>query len=191
MHTVKLTIIGYHRYWVCRKLFIECCIVPSHCSAPRFLCLCFVHLSQPRVNFKFHFLFFHLPLSFSLCLNLDAMISNDDDDDGTVAVPTIDVISNDTFAYSRHDFPNGHAAGRGIVNLNFQYVQLPLLVSGTLHPSKPFETPIMGGSLFAINADFWWRIGAYDDGLNTYGKNFCQLTLSLSISFYIQIYINR
>lgn len=106
---------------------------------------------------------------YEFSLNLDAMINNDFDDDRTVAVPTIDVISNDTFAYSRHDFPNGHAAGRGMVNLNFQYVQLSLLPSATLHPSKPFETPIMGGSLFAINADFWWEIGAYDDGLNTYG----------------------
>lgn len=116
------------------------------------------------------------------------MIGNDDDDDDdfdgdrTVAVPTIDMISNDTFAYSRQDFPNGYAAGRGIVNLNFQYIPISLLVSSTLHPSKPFETPIMGGSLFAINADFFWKIGAYDEGLNTYGKTSCAFTRVISIA---------
>lgn len=104
------------------------------------------------------------------------MAGNDDaDDDGygqTVAVPTIDVISNDTFAYSRQEFPSGHSAGRGILNLNFQYVLFPLLASGNLYPSRPFETPIMGGGLFAINADFFWEIGTYDAGLDTYGKSF-------------------
>lgn len=103
------------------------------------------------------------------------MADNGEDDynDGrTVTVPTIDVISNDTFAYSQQDFPNGMAAGRGMVNLKFQYVLFPLLASGILHPSKPFETPIMGRSMFAINANFFWEIGAYDEELNTYGKTF-------------------
>lgn len=154
MHTVKYTIIGYHRYLVCKSFcFLFCSFV-------------FVHLfgynSTLRVRFS---------LSISPPSHSDAMIGNDDfDGSQTVAVPTIDMISNNTFAYSRQDFPNGYAAGRGIVNLDFQYIPISLLLSGILNPSKPFETPIMGGSLFAINADFWWKIGAYDAGLNTYGK---------------------
>lgn len=57
-----------------------------------------------------------------------------------------------------------------MINLNFQYLLLLLLVSGTLYPSKPFETPIMGGGSFAINADFLWELGAYNENSETYGN---------------------
>lgn len=90
------------------------------------------------------------------------------DDYRTVVLPTIDDISNYTFEYRRQHFYSIFAA-RGIFNFHFDYRHLPLLHSALLYPSKPFETPIMAGGLFAIYADFFWELGAYDEGLNTYG----------------------
>lgn len=95
---------------------------------------------------------------------IDAMANNY----RTVVLPTIDDISNDTFEYRRQYFYSGFAA-RGIFNFHFDYKHLPLLYSTVSNPSKPFETPVMAGGLFAIHADFFWELGAYDEGLDTYG----------------------
>lgn len=131
-HTVKSTIIGYHRYLVC-----SCCKVDL--------------LVWNKLNRNFHL--------------ADAM----GDDYRTVVIPTIDVISNDTFEYKRQYFPS-EVAGRGALNLNFKYTFLPMLLSAFLNPSKPFETPIMASGFFAINADYFWELRAFDKGLSTYGE---------------------
>lgn len=86
-----------------------------------------------------------------------------------MVIPTIDVISNDTFEYSRQYFPN-QIAGRGYLDLNFDYKVLKLLLSTQIQPAKPFETPIMSAGMFAISADYFWQLGGFDTGLNTYGK---------------------
>lgn len=86
----------------------------------------------------------------------------------TVMLPTIDTIASDTFEYRR---PKIGYAGRGAFNWYFKYQLIPLLPSAFAKPSKPFGTPVMAGGLFAIHAKFFWELGAYDDGLDTYGKN--------------------
>lgn len=84
-----------------------------------------------------------------------------------VMLPTIDVIARDTFEYRRQ---STGFAGRGAFNWYFKYQLIPLLPSAIANPTKPFETPIMAGGLFAIHAKFYWELGAYDDGLDTYGS---------------------
>lgn len=86
----------------------------------------------------------------------------------TVMLPTIDVIARDTFEY-RSQGHNGGFASRGAFDWYFHYRMLPLLPPAIANPSKPFETPIMAGGLFAIHANFFWELGGYDEGLNTYG----------------------
>lgn len=85
-----------------------------------------------------------------------------------VMLPTIDVIDSSTMEYRRQLWPDGFA-GRGGFDWYFKYRVLPLPPSAIANPSKPFETPIMAGGLFVISAKFLWEIGAYDDGLDTYG----------------------
>lgn len=86
----------------------------------------------------------------------------------TVMLPTIDVIERHTFEYRTQYHDNGFAS-RGGFNWEFKYRLLPLLPTTIANPSKPFETPIMAGGLFAIHAAFFWELGGYDKGLNTYG----------------------
>lgn len=90
----------------------------------------------------------------------------------TVACPTIDIVDGDTFAQYRQAFQSGWA-GRGGFDWNFDYKILPLLPNSVQNPSKPFENPVMAGGLFAIHVKFFWELGAYDSGLETYGK--CQM----------------
>lgn len=99
----------------------------------------------------------------------DAMV----DDYTTVAMPTIDAISNDTFEYSKlphltiEGTTDGYAS-RGIFNFKFEYKHLPIYIHN--FPSKPFETPIMAGNVFAITAQYFWELGAYDAGMQLYGE---------------------
>lgn len=90
-------------------------------------------------------------------------------DHTTVVVPTIDRIESDTLEYKRQNHQRGYAS-RGVFDWYMKYKLIPLLPDDELHPTKPFETPIMAGGLFLINAQFFWKLGAYDNGLNTYGK---------------------
>lgn len=83
--------------------------------------------------------------------------------------PTIDIVSNDTFEQNRQAFRSVYA-GRGAFDWNFDYKVMPLFPTTELHLSKPFENPVMAGGLFAIHAKFFWQLGAYDTGLETYGE---------------------
>lgn len=87
----------------------------------------------------------------------------------TVVLPTIDIIEKYTFEHRRQLLPSGFAS-RGAFNWIFKYQHMPLLPATILHPSKPFETPIMAGGLFTISAAFFKELDGYDEGLNTYGK---------------------
>lgn len=96
---------------------------------------------------------------------VDAMTANY----RTVVLPTIDVIAHDTFEF-RPQMHKHKYASRGVFDWNFKYKLVPLLPSTVLHIAKPFETPVMAGGLFLITATFFWELGGYDLGLNTYGK---------------------
>lgn len=95
----------------------------------------------------------------------DAMVN----DFRTVVCPTIDTVSSETFAQARQGFQSVYA-GRGAFDWNFDYKLLPLVATSEKQPSKPFENPVMAGGLFAIHAEFFWELGAYDSGLETYGE---------------------
>lgn len=91
----------------------------------------------------------------------------------TVMLPTIDLISNNTFAYTRRIANNAaRTAYRGMFNLKFDYVDMDA-VSHVLNPSKPFETPIMPVNVFVITKTFFWEIGAYDAGMDDHGMCVC------------------
>lgn len=91
-----------------------------------------------------------------------------DNDYRTVVLPTIDIITIDSFRVKRRH--ESEYARRGVFNWIFHYKATPLLPSDAGQATKPFETPIMAGGLFAISARFFWEIGGYDEGLRAYGE---------------------
>ncbi|XP_072761861.1 polypeptide N-acetylgalactosaminyltransferase 35A [Anoplolepis gracilipes] len=93
-----------------------------------------------------------------------------------VPMPVIDIINADTFQYT------GSPLVRGGFNwgLHFKWDNLPI---GTLKHEddfvKPIKSPTMAGGLFAIDREYFTKIGEYDPGMDVWGGE------NLEISFRI------
>ncbi|KAM0729193.1 Polypeptide N-acetylgalactosaminyltransferase 35A [Formica fusca] len=93
-----------------------------------------------------------------------------------VPMPVIDIINADTFQYT------GSPLVRGGFNwgLHFKWDNLPI---GTLKHDddfvKPIKSPTMAGGLFAIDREYFTKIGEYDTGMDVWGGE------NLEISFRI------
>jgi polypeptide N-acetylgalactosaminyltransferase len=95
--------------------------------------------------------------------------------DYRVAVcPLIDLIDFNSFAYAAQD-----EGERGAFDWNFLYKRLPLLKNDLLHPTEPFDNPIMAGGLFAISQKFFWELGGYDEGLDIWGGEQYELSFKI------------
>ncbi|GIX80301.1 n-acetylgalactosaminyltransferase 6 [Caerostris extrusa] len=75
----------------------------------------------------------------------------------------IDVIDFETLAYRAQD-----EGARGAFDWELYYKRLPLLPDDLKCPDQPFKSPVMAGGLFAINKDFFWELGGYDEGLDVW-----------------------
>lgn len=95
--------------------------------------------------------------------------------------PTIDAIDKNTLAQRRQGNRKSWGA-RAVFDWHFKYQLLPLLSTSHQKPSKPFEIPVMAGGLFAMHAKFFWELGAYDAGLESYGKRANDTTYDECIS---------
>ncbi|XP_017840349.1 polypeptide N-acetylgalactosaminyltransferase 8 [Drosophila busckii] len=92
---------------------------------------------------------------------------------GSCTTPIVDTIDHKTFAYKRGK------PSRGFFNWEFNYVQLPLLPAEQQALPAPHDNPIMNGGLFAIEREWFFKLGGYDEGLRLWGAE--QFELSLKI----------
>ncbi|XP_054742504.1 LOW QUALITY PROTEIN: polypeptide N-acetylgalactosaminyltransferase 35A [Anastrepha obliqua] len=87
-------------------------------------------------------------------------------ENSTIAVPVMDLISPDTFDYSASPLVRGGFNW----GLHYKWITLP---KGSLKKDEdfkgPFKTPTMAGGLFAVNRQYFKHIGAYDDGMDIWG----------------------
>ncbi|XP_030371943.1 polypeptide N-acetylgalactosaminyltransferase 8 [Scaptodrosophila lebanonensis] len=91
----------------------------------------------------------------------------------TCTTPIIDTIDYANFAYRRGK------PSRGFFNWHFNYVQLPLLPAEAALLPAPHDNPIMNGGLFAIRKQWFFELGAYDEGLRVWGGEQFELSLKL------------
>ncbi|KAL0274778.1 UNVERIFIED_CONTAM: hypothetical protein PYX00_002820 [Menopon gallinae] len=85
-----------------------------------------------------------------------------------VVCPVIDIINDDTFAYVR-SFELHWGAFNW--NLHFRWYTLGSseIRKRKLDIAEPFATPAMAGGLFAIDRDYFFKIGAYDEQMKIWG----------------------
>lgn len=83
-------------------------------------------------------------------------------------VPIIDDFHDETFEYQVYG--NG---SRGMFDWNFIFKDRPRKFGEYLDTITPWPTPIMLGCAFAINREFFFELGTYDEGLEIWnGENY-------------------
>ncbi|KAL3832145.1 hypothetical protein ACJMK2_023816, partial [Sinanodonta woodiana] len=99
---------------------------------------------------------------------LEPLLAEIHKDRTAVACPIIDVISDDTFEYI-----TGSDMTWGGFNwkLNFRWYPVPQreLDRRGGDRSTPTRTPTMAGGLFAIDRDYFYETGSYDEGMDIWG----------------------
>jgi glycosyltransferase involved in cell wall biosynthesis len=83
-------------------------------------------------------------------------------------VPIVDDFHPETFEYTVYG--NGH---RGVFDWNFIYKDIPRKKDPFESNIRPAATPLMLGCTFAINREYFFELGAYDEGLQIWnGENY-------------------
>ena len=92
-----------------------------------------------------------------------------------VVCPVIDIINDDSFSYVK-----SFALHWGGFNweLNFRWFTMGQSVIEDFKQdgTKPYKTPVMAGGLFAIDRNFFYHVGAYDDEMDIWGGENLELS---------------
>lgn len=107
---------------------------------------------------------------------LEPLVTRVAEDRKRVVAPIIDVISDDTFEYVT---ASETTWGGFNWHLNFRWYAVPKreLNRRGADRSMPIQTPTIAGGLFAIDKQFFYDIGSYDEGMQVWGGE------NLEISF--------
>ncbi|XP_030846376.1 polypeptide N-acetylgalactosaminyltransferase 11 [Strongylocentrotus purpuratus] len=97
-------------------------------------------------------------------------------DSHTVVCPIIDIINHDTFAYTASPLVKG--GFNWGMHFKWDTIRSRQLV-GKEDYVKPIESPTMAGGLFAMNREYFHKLGDYDEGMDIWGGE------NLEISFRI------
>ncbi|XP_065217112.1 polypeptide N-acetylgalactosaminyltransferase 3-like [Planococcus citri] len=104
---------------------------------------------------------------------LESLVHHVSSNKTRVACPVIDIISDETFAYIR-SFEKHLGAFNW--DLHFRWYATDRHMD---NPVQPFKTPVMAGGLFAINKEYFFEIGAYDDQMEIWGGENLELSFRI------------
>ncbi|XP_012532290.1 polypeptide N-acetylgalactosaminyltransferase 5 isoform X2 [Monomorium pharaonis] len=99
---------------------------------------------------------------------LEPLLSRIANDRHTVVCPIIDVISDDTFEYiAASDMTWGGFNWK----LNFRWYRVAQREMDRRNSDRtaPLRTPTMAGGLFSIDKEYFYELGAYDEGMDIWG----------------------
>ncbi|CAB3261266.1 unnamed protein product [Arctia plantaginis] len=94
----------------------------------------------------------------------------------TVVCPVIDVIDDNTLEYHYRDSSSVNVGGFDW-NLQFNWHPVPAKEKARhQHTAEPVWSPTMAGGLFAIDKDFFEKLGTYDSGFDIWGGENLELS---------------
>lgn len=99
---------------------------------------------------------------------LEPLLARIVEDRKTVVCPVIDVISDETFEYiTASDMTWGGFNWK----LNFRWYRVPQREMERRGGDRtaPLRTPTMAGGLFSIDKEYFYELGAYDEGMDIWG----------------------
>lgn len=96
----------------------------------------------------------------------------------TVASPLIDIISDQTMEYKKVSelFYGGFDA-----HISFKWVEIGQREQQRrgLDPSEPMITPTIAGGLFAIDREYFYELGSYDEGMEIWGAENLEMSFRI------------
>lgn len=97
----------------------------------------------------------------------------------TVVCPIIDVISDETFEYVT---ASDQTWGGFNWKLNFRWYRVPKREMERRNNDRtaPLRTPTMAGGLFAMDKDYFYEIGSYDEGMDIWGGENLEMSFRVS-----------
>lgn len=105
---------------------------------------------------------------------LEPLLHAVEENQTTIACPMIDLINPETLIYSSSPMVKGGLNWA----LNFKWDSVPSSKLKTYDDFvKPIETPTMAGGLYAIDRRFFYRLGAYDTGMELWGGENVEFSL--------------
>ncbi|KAK3108152.1 hypothetical protein FSP39_002075 [Pinctada imbricata] len=107
-------------------------------------------------------------------IRLEPLLARIADDRTSVLCPIVDAIDANTLEYSRN---SGYNVGGFSWSLHFTWRDVPDEDKKSRKYTDPVRSPTMAGGLFAASREFFFEIGAYDDGMDVWGGE------NLEISF--------
>lgn len=99
---------------------------------------------------------------------LEALVTRVAEDRTRIVCPVIDIISDETFAYVR-SFELHWGAFNWDLHFRWYTISGDELKKRRQDITEPFKSPTMAGGLFAVDKNFFFEIGAYDDKMEVWG----------------------
>ncbi|XP_013189806.2 polypeptide N-acetylgalactosaminyltransferase 3 isoform X1 [Amyelois transitella] len=95
--------------------------------------------------------------------------------DDVFICPHIDVISDDTFTYTK-SIDAHWGAFSWHLHFRWLFPSKEVMKQKEEDPSKPYPTPAMAGGLYAVRKSLFWRLGSYDEGMVIWGSENLELS---------------
>lgn len=107
---------------------------------------------------------------------LEPLLDRIEKDQTKVVSPVIDYIHKNTFEYIYQDIDDLRLGGFDW-NLRFMWEVVPTAtIQSRQHLAAPINTPVIAGGLFAIDKQFFARLGYYDEEFNIWGSENLELS---------------
>ncbi|KAF7995163.1 hypothetical protein HCN44_004635 [Aphidius gifuensis] len=100
---------------------------------------------------------------------LEPLLQRIKDKNNAVLMPIIDSISEDTLEYNHDNNPSFFQVGGFTWAGHFTWIDIQDKEKNRKTRISPVNSPTMAGGLFAIDRNYFWKIGSYDDKMDGWG----------------------